>query len=233
METPSEVHRLQEVYRQYAVRGLGQTKWSLTNKGNQALRDECQRMLRTLLEQAAFVPLQNRRILDLGCGTGEHLAAFEDLGASSENLVGVDLIPERIQAARANYPRIAFLLANAEQLPFADGVFDLVAVFTVFSSILDPRMTTNVCRELNRVLISGGGLVWYDFRMHNPLNNHVRGISRKQILRLFPGFETHLETISLLPPLARRLGRLTRWLYLPLSSASFLRSHYLGILKKP
>lgn len=233
METRSEVDRLQEVYREYAVRGFGQSKWSPANKGNQAVRDECQRRLRELLDQAGFFPLERRRILDVGCGAGERLAAFEDWGARPENLFGVDLIPERIRAARKNYPQITFELANAEELPFADGTLDLVTVFTVFTSILDRRMAANVCREINRALVPGGAVVWYDFRMHNPLNRHVRGISHLQIQNLFPGFMMKLETISLLPPLARRLGRLTNLLYPPLSSVPFLRSHYLGVLLKP
>ena len=233
METPSEVDRLQEVYREYSVRGFGRTKWSPRNPGNQAILNECEDRLRELLQQTGFFPLEHRHILDVGCGSGDRLAAFEDWGARPHNLFGVDLIPERIHAARKNHPQITFDLANAEKLPFADGSFDLVTVFTVFTSILNPQMAANVSREIDRVLISGGAVVWYDFRIHNPLNRHVRGISRRQVQRLFPGFKVSLKTVSLLPPLARRLGRLARPLYSPLSSVSFLRSHFLGLLTKP
>lgn len=233
METRSEVNRLQEVYRGYAVRGFGQSKWSPANAGNQAIRDECQRKLRELLEKSNFFPLKNRRILDVGCGAGERLATFENWGARPQNLFGVDLIPERIHAARKNHPQITFELANAEALPFADGGFDLVTVFTVFTSILHPAMAANVSREIIRVLAAGGAVAWYDFRLDNPLNRHVRGFSRRRVQNLFPDFKLNLEAISLLPPLARRLGPLTDRLYPPLSSIPFLRSHYLGLLKKP
>lgn len=233
METRSEIERLQDVYREYAIRRWGHSKWSPANKGNQVIRDECHLKLHEALGKSGFLPLKNRRILEVGCGTGGRLAAFEDIGAQPENLFGVDLIPERINAAREKHEGITFKLANAEALPFADGSFDLVAVFTVFTSILDPQMAGNVSREISRVLASGAGVIWYDFRMNNPLNRHVRGVSRKQIENLFPNFEVDLETISLLPPLARRLGRLTNRLYPALSSMPFLRSHYLGILTKP
>ena len=233
METRSEVDRLQEVYREYAFRGFGRSKWSPTNKGNQAIRAECQRNLRGLLQTAGFFPLASRRILDLGCGSGERLAGFEDWGARPENLYGIDLIPDRIRAARRNFPQFTFELANAEELPFADGTFHLVAVFTVITSILDDRMLANVCREMTRVLVHGGAVAWYDFRINNPLNRHVRSISRSRIQNLFPAFEINLETISLLPPLARRLGPFTKLLYPPLASIPFLRSHNLGILIKP
>jgi ubiquinone/menaquinone biosynthesis C-methylase UbiE len=233
METRSEVDRLREVYRKYAVRGFGQSKWSLANKGNWMIQSECLLKMGKLLRRTGFLPLEKKQILDVGCGTGERLAAFEDFGALLENLSGVDLIPDRIRVARQNHPRIVFQLANAEALPFADGAFDLVLVFTVFSSILNRQMAANICHEINRVLTSGGAVIWYDFRVHNPLNPHVRGISRNQIRNLFPGYTLRLETISLLPPLARRLGRLTELLYAPLSSIPFLRGHYLGILTKP
>jgi hypothetical protein len=94
-------------------------------------------------------------------------------------------------------------------------------------------MTRNLSREINRVLRSGGAVVWYDFRMNNPFNPHVRGISRKGIRNLFPGFQSRLVSITLMPPLARRLGALTELLYPGFASLPFLRSHYLGLLVKP
>jgi len=161
------------------------------------------------------------------------LAGFEAWGARPDNLYGVDLLGDRIRRAKENFPGLTFREANAEALPFADGFFDLVALFTVFSSILDPRMARDVSREIHRVLRSGGAVVWYDFRMNNPFNPHVRGVSRKGIRQLFPGFHSHLVTITLMPPLARRLGRLADPLYPCLTSLPFLRSHYLGVLAKP
>src|SRR6266850_3112173 len=140
METRSEVDRITEVYRQYGERGWGKTKWAITNRGNQVIRQERERKLKELLERVGFLPLGNRRILDAGCGTGEILAAFEGWGAARENLFGVDLLAERIRRAQANFPELTFQKANAEALPFASGSFDLVLLFTVFSSILDKQM---------------------------------------------------------------------------------------------
>lgn len=233
METRSEVNRLLEVYREYEVRGFGVSKWSPNNKGNRAVQEECHFKLRRLLQKRGFLPLKNRRVLEVGCGTGEHLGEFWKMGARPQNLFGIDLISDRIGIARRNYPQFNFEVANAEALPFADESFDLVAVFTVFTSILDRRMAANVCQEITRVLVAGGSIVWYDFRLHSPLNPHVRGISHRGIKNLFPGFSVNLQAISLLPPLARRLGRLTSLLYQPLCAVPFLRSHYLGLLIKP
>jgi len=233
MKMRSEVDRLKEVYREYGERGWGKTKWAVTNRGNQAIRRERGRKLEQLLERAGFLPLGHRRILDVGCGTGETLAGFEAWGARPANLFGVDLLADRIRRAKENFPEMTFQEANAEALPFANAFFDLVALFTVFTSILDPQMARNLSREINRVLRSRGAVVWYDFRMNNPFNPHVRGISRKGIRELFPEFYLRLFTITLMPPLARRCGFLTDLLYPCFAFLPFLRSHYLGVLVKP
>ncbi|HOX57011.1 MAG TPA: class I SAM-dependent methyltransferase [Candidatus Paceibacterota bacterium] len=233
METRAEVDRLRRVYRGYTAGGYERSKWLDANKGNQAIRHERELETRKLLQQAGLLPLGDRRILDIGCGTGEQLAVFANWGARPQNLFGVDLMPERVRAAQLKFPQITFQLANAEALPFRDGSFNIVAALTVFTSILDQQMRGNICREIERILVPGGGVLWYDFRINNPLNQHVRGVSRKQIQRLFPDFRMTLKTISLLPPLARRLGLLTDRLYAPLRSLPFLRTHLLGLLIKP
>jgi ubiquinone/menaquinone biosynthesis C-methylase UbiE len=233
METRTEVVRLREVYQHYSDRGFESSKWSITNRGNRAIQREREFKTRELLRTAGYFPLSSRRILDVGCGTGEEIRMFADWGARPENLFGVDLISERIRAAQRKFPKSTFRIANAESLPFPDGFFDLVVTFTVFTSILSGQMTTNVCSEISRVLAPGGGVLWYDLRMSNPFNKQVQGLSRRKIRRLFPGFHVTLEAISLLPPLARRLGPLTDPLYGPLRTLPFLRTHLLGLLVKP
>jgi SAM-dependent methyltransferase len=232
METRVEVDRLRRVYQQYAEKGFGSTKWSGANPGNRAIRFERDLKTRDCLRRAGFFPLGSRRILDVGCGTGEQLARFAAWGGVPTLLAGVDLIPERIGIARENHPDIDFQVANAECLPFAASSFHLVSVSTVFTSILDCEMATRVAAEITRVLTPGGAVLWYDFRINNPVNRHVRGISRRDIRKLFPGFRVVLDTVSLLPPLARRLGVFTNLLYRPLAALPFLRSHYLGLLLK-
>jgi ubiquinone/menaquinone biosynthesis C-methylase UbiE len=233
METLAEVNRLRAVYRQYAACGFAESKWSNLNQGNQAIQTEREGKTRELLRRSGFFPLSSKRILDVGCGTGKQLGTFLEWGAQPEKLFGIDLIPDRVAAARTMFPGITFQLANAESLPYPDGAFDLVAVFTVFTSILNRAMAVNIAHEINRVLAPKGAVLWYDFRMNNPFNPHVTGLSRKRIAGLFPGFGMALEAISLLPPLARHLGALTDRLYITLSALPFLRTHLLGLLTKP
>lgn len=65
-------------------------------------------------------------VLDVGCGTGmlseQLLSAFP-----SCRLTGVDLSPAMVERARARLAgRAEVREADAERLPFHDGVFDLV-----------------------------------------------------------------------------------------------------------
>lgn len=76
-------------------------------------------------------------------------------------------------------------------------------------------------------------MIWYHFRYNNPTNPNVRGMTKRLIRRFFPDFRMKLHSITLLPPLARRLGRLTPVLYPVLAAIPPLRTHYLGVLIRP
>ena len=228
-----EVRRIKQVYRIYRESHTIQAQWDESNPGNRAILRERQRTIRSLLSAHGFFPLADRRVLDVGCGSGKVLASLLELGARPDNLYGVDLLPERIAEAQQHYPDLHFQCANAEQLEFPDTSFDLVLLFTVFSSILDGQMACNVAHEVFRVLRPGGAVLWYDFRYDNPRNPNVRGMTKRHIETLFPGLHMRLHTITLFPPLARRLGRLTPVLYPVLAAIPPLRTHYLGLLVKP
>jgi ubiquinone/menaquinone biosynthesis C-methylase UbiE len=186
-----------------------------------------------MLSWAGQLPLTEQRILDVGCGTGLHLAGLQDLGAPPAHLFGVDLLEDRIAEAQKLHPEIHFACANAEELPYADNWFRLVFVGMVFSSILSDQMSFNIAQSINRVLRPGGGIVWYDFRYNSPRNRNVRGVPSPTVRRLFPSYETTLRGITLLPPLSRHLGPLTPWAYPLLAQIPFLRTHYIGFLRKP
>jgi SAM-dependent methyltransferase len=227
----SEAERIAGVYRDQA-RTHGGSRWDLRNRGNRAILAERRELTRHLLERQGWLPLAERRVLEVGCGGGGELAHLLDLGAYAPRLVGVDLLPERIDAARKAFPELDFRVANAEHLEFADGSFDLVLAFTLFTSILDATMASNVASEMGRVLRPGGGVLWYDFRYDSPANRNVRGVGAARVRELFPGFEGELHKVTVIPPLARRLGPLTGGGYRLLASMPPMRSHLLGLLVK-
>jgi len=232
MPTDREVQRLKKVYEGYMADPHKQAQWNIENQGNRAIFWERQLAIDQVLQQHHLELLDEKRILEIGCGSGNVLAGFIAWGAKPDHLYGVDLLPERIESAKKRYPDFQFECANAEQLNFPDGMFDLVLFFTVFSSLLDRPMRSRVADEATRVLKRGGVILWYDIRYNNPVNPHVRGVTKDDIQQLFRASIISLKTITLLPPFARRLGALTSLLYPILSRIPVLRTHYLCLLLK-
>ena len=62
------------------------------------------------------------QILDLCCGSGQ-LTRF--LVNFSENVTGLDASPLSIQRAQKNVPNARYIEAFAEDMPFADNLFDV------------------------------------------------------------------------------------------------------------
>ena len=232
MKDNPEIERLAHVYEYYRGDCSVQARWDVRNPGNRFILAERQKAVRTLLYKHRFFPLSERRILDVGCGRGDALASLLALGAQPEHLYGVDLLPERIKEAQTHYPVFQFRRVNAEQMDFQDEQFDLVLLFTVFSSINDCGMSQSVAKEVRRVLKSKGAVLWYDFRYDNPNNPHVHGMNLGRIRELFPDFEMYIRSITLLPFLARKLGPMTSMLYPVVAAIPPLRTHYLGLLVK-
>lgn len=221
VENSEEVDRIKTVYEGYVYPTDDSHLRSIRG------RDE---VLKRLLSDQFEHTLPRCRVLDVGCGYGNLLDLFHQQGVPAEGLFGVDLIANRIETARKRYPGFTFINGNAEHLEFPDKWFDFVIVFTVFSSILDSGMAKNVAREIARVLTADGVVVWYDIRCPNPWNNNVVAMTKRGIRKLFPSFALQLEPLTLLPPLARHLGRCKETLYPMLAAIPIFRSHYFGLL---
>ena len=228
-----EAQRIQRVYRGYAAGGFGRSKWSPNNPGNQAMQSERQRVLANMLDRIGFLPLSDKRVLEVGCGSGGILRELLLLGAKPSRLSGIDLNTDRVETARIVLPEADLRVADARSLPFEAERFDLVMVFTVFSSILDAEAARQVATEIRRVLKSGGAVIWYDFQYNNPRNPNVRGIKQLQVDKWFPGFRSYWKTLTVLPPLARRLGSVTAFVYPILAAIPLVRTHLMGVMLKP
>src|SRR5205814_1459771 len=113
-------------------------------------------------------------------------------------------------------------------------VFDLVVQFTVFTSILDRDMRTATADEMKRVTAPDGAIVWYDFRYPSPTNPNVEGLGLREIGRLFAGWDMTVRSLTLLPPVARRLAP-SSFIACRLLERAFppLRSHYFAVFRRP
>lgn len=232
MAFSDEQKRLSQVYGDRARR-LPAEYYSRFHPGHLFMAQGHERAQLRLLARAGLSDLSQSRILDFGCGVGGDLRRMLDLGAAPEHLYGVDLLTERLEQARALSPLINFQLADGQQLPYPDAHFDLVMQSTAFSSIVDPDVRRRVARELLRVLRPGGILLWYDMRVTNPRNPDLVPMTAAEVGRLFAEADIHLESATLLPPLARRLAGLSWPLCALLEALPLLRSHLIGLVRKP
>ncbi|MCG6877655.1 MAG: class I SAM-dependent methyltransferase [Deltaproteobacteria bacterium] len=170
--------------------------------------------------------------LDVGCGSGGWLRTLVDWGASPENLHGIDLLGDRIEKAKISAPGIDFRIASGFELPYAEQTMALVSAHTVFSSILDGSARKTLAREMARVLIPTGAVFIYDYRVSHPRNKDTTGIRRPEIQRLFPGFFLQIRSLTLAPPVARRIAPVSPLLAHFLEKVfPFLRTHAIYFLK--
>lgn len=224
--------RTRDLYLRYRQDRECQAAWSMANPGNRAAARERNRKLGSLLAEAGLLPLASKRILEIGCGNANVLADLIGIGADPHRVVGADLMVEQLCEARSFGRFFPLLVGNAGQLGLAPGSVDVVVCFTVFSSTADDREGMRLAEEVTRVLCPSGAVIWYDIRVGNPRNRLVRGIGRRGIKKLFPAFSGRCVSLTVLPPLARRLGRTTDSLYPLLARIPMLRTHNLAVLQR-
>jgi ubiquinone/menaquinone biosynthesis C-methylase UbiE len=143
------------------------------------------------------------RVLDIGCGTGRHVAAVGDRGDGF--VVGADANADDLLEARGRlelHERIgdtrpgawAFSAADVTRLPFADASFDIVICSEVLEHIHDHR---RAMAELARVLEPSGDLIisvprrwperlcWALSREYrNTPGGHIRIYRRRRLIRM-------------------------------------------------
>jgi SAM-dependent methyltransferase len=126
--------------------------------------------------------LRPGRILETAAGTGIVTAALARALPEAE-IVATDLNPDMLAVAAANIPspRIRFLPADAQSLPFTDARFDLVVC--QFGAMFFPDRVA-AYREARRVLKPGGTLLFnvWDRLDANPASMAVA----EAVAALFP-----------------------------------------------
>jgi ubiquinone/menaquinone biosynthesis C-methylase UbiE len=224
-----EESRIRSVYQK---RTGDQAVYSFFNPGHLFSAHQLERKLVESFQQHEIGSLDNKKVLEVGCGTGSRLRELVRLGAKEENLYGIDLLQNAIDEAIELAPKADFRCGNAESLPFEDETFHIAMQFTMFTSILDDRMKHSSAKEMLRVLTGHGVIVWYDYFVSKPQNRDVKGIGRTEIIRLFPNCTFDFNRVTLAPPIARTLAPYSFLLCYLLEKIPLLRTHYLVIIRK-
>lgn len=221
----AEAARIARVYGAYRASARKRSAWAADNPGNVAIRAE---LLDRIWELAGPQLRGEGAILDLGCGAGHWLEALARGGVAERRLHGIDLIERASQAAR-RVPGATVSHGDGAALPHPDGAFELVLALTVLSSLSAAR-ARRVLAEVRRVLRPGGLALVYEPRAPNPANRETRLVRRVELERDIDPEQS--VALTLLPPLARRLGRLTPRLYPALAACPALRTHRLTSLRR-
>ena len=107
-------------------------------------------MVREQLE-SFVMPRGDERAVDVGTGAGTLALALAPL---VRDVVGVDLVPELLERARANAPaNVTFVEGDATSLPLDSGSFDLACTRRTLHHIARPELAV---AELVRVTAPGG-----------------------------------------------------------------------------
>ena len=124
-------------------------------------------------------------VLDIATGPGEPALSIAPLVGTGGKVCGIDPIPEMVAGARREAERleirnVQFEVAFADQLPFADGMFD--AVVCRFGAMFFPSPVDGV-REILRVMKPGGRLVFavWHFAAKNPFHSALARVIDRYI----------------------------------------------------
>ena len=122
-----------------------------------------------------FLMPEGQRVLDLGCGIGDTLAALRPSVG-----VGVDLSERMVEVARERHPSLEFLVGDIEDpetLLALDGPFDVILLSDTIGFLEDVeeafRRLHGLCDRDTRIVVA------YHSRLWKPLLNLVEAVGLK------------------------------------------------------
>jgi SAM-dependent methyltransferase len=142
--------------------------------------------------QPAFVALARDgllrgRLLDAGCGTGEHTLLAAESGADA---LGIDGAARAIEIARAKAAErgieARFLVANALRLEELNEQFDTVIDSGLFH-VFDDENRLAYVESLGRAVVPGGRCLLMCFSEHQPGDVGPRRITQDELRAAFAG----------------------------------------------
>jgi SAM-dependent methyltransferase len=114
---------------------------------------------RRLEEVYRFLVAPEQRVLEIGCGNGDLLAALRPSCG-----IGVDFAGEALQHARQRHPELQFLQADAHTLPLKDTTFDVIIFSDTINDLWDVQRAFEevrpLCHPRTRLIINFYNSLW-------------------------------------------------------------------------
>ncbi|PWU00312.1 MAG: glycosyl transferase [Terriglobia bacterium] len=108
---------------------------------------------------ACFYCQPQCRILEVGCGTGDLLAALDPSVG-----VGIDISGEMVRIAKANHPGLTFHHMAAEEIDLGDQKFDYIVLSDLAGFLFDIKLVfqrlRNYCHSGTRLVIHSYSRAW-------------------------------------------------------------------------
>lgn len=166
-----------------------------------------------------FLVPEGLKVLELGCGTGELLAALKPSKG-----VGVDISEKMVALAQGKFPELKFIAGDAEsaeQIKKLDGPFDIIILSDLVGFLEDCEATLSnlhtLCTPDTRIIISYYSRLWepvlnlaqlFGAKMPQGAQNWLSTDDISNLLYLSDFDEIKREWRQLLPKRAFGLGAL-------------------------
>lgn len=144
-----------------------------------------------LIRQTIAKNSKNKKILDIGCGTGAFAHLFD-----KDNYFGVDILPEYIEHAKKSC-KGNFQIMDAADLKFPNEHFDRVLIMAVLHHLND-ESADKVIEEAKRVLKSNGQILIMEdakiARLDNALTRFVQKFDKGEFIRTPENYKKIVST---------------------------------------
>ena len=142
-------------------------------------------------------------IVDVACGTGDMMEFWRNRaqksGIAIGKIVGVDPSVGMLDVARIKFPKFAYHISKATQIPLPDASSDIISITYGIRNVVERQ---EALREFNRVLKQNGLVVILEFmKNENPsLVGKIRDFYMNKILPKIGGYiSKNLEAYEYLP----------------------------------
>jgi SAM-dependent methyltransferase len=140
-------------------RAQRQSHWDAVARRADAHADWSGAYHRRLSRIYSFLIVPGQRVLEIGCGRGNLLAALNPAYG-----VGVDFSPEMVTRARLRHPHLHFIQADAHELVTLEEPFDAIVLSDLINDLWDVQEVLQsvrpLCRPSTRLILNFYSRLW-------------------------------------------------------------------------